>query len=73
MKATHPCPCCEQGQMVLRKLSFKTELEGKAVTIPKVEMERCDNCGETFLTPAGSRQVDDWLDEKSETITTEEL
>jgi hypothetical protein len=43
----------------LRKLGFKTTLEGKAVTVPKVEMERCDNCGETFLTPAGSRYVDD--------------
>lgn len=72
-KNNHPCPCCEEGHMVLRKLGFKTELEGKAVTIPKVEMERCDSCGETFLTPAGSCYVDDWLDEKSETITTEEL
>jgi hypothetical protein len=45
--------------VVLRKLGFKTTQEGKAVTIPKVEMERCDNCGETFLTPAGSRYVDD--------------
>ncbi|MEZ7956417.1 MAG: YgiT-type zinc finger protein [Rubritalea sp.] len=47
--------------VVLRKLGFKTnlEIEGKAVTVPKVEMERCDNCGETFLTPAGRRHVDD--------------
>jgi putative zinc finger/helix-turn-helix YgiT family protein len=72
-KKSHPCPCCEEGHMVVRKLSFKTELEGKAVTIPKIEMEKCNSCGETFLTPGGSRHVDDWLDEKSETITTEEL
>ena len=59
--------------MVMGKLSFKTTLDGKAVSIPKVEMERCDNCAESFLTPAGSRHVDNWLDEKSETITTAEL
>jgi putative zinc finger/helix-turn-helix YgiT family protein len=70
---THPCPCCEDGQMVMRKAGFKTSLEGKAVIVPKVEMERCDSCGESFLTPSGSRQVDAWLDEQSETITTEEL
>lgn len=69
----HPCPCCEEGQMIARKAGFKTTLDGKNVTVPKVEMERCDQCGETFLTPAGSRQVDQWLDAQSETITTQEL
>ena len=59
--------------MIVLKASFKTTLEGKTVTVPKVEMERCDQCNESFLTPAGSRQVDAWLDEQSETITTEEL
>lgn len=68
-----PCPCCEKGHLVASRKEFKTTAEGKAITVPKVEMERCNNCGETFLTPAGSQQVDDYIDHITDTISTEEL
>lgn len=72
-KSIHSCPCCENGRMLLHELNFQTGLQGESVTIPNIEMERCDNCSESFLTPTGSRQVDDWHDEKSETVSPENL
>ena len=68
-----PCPCCEKGHLVASRKAFKTTAEGKAITVPKVAMERCDHCGEAFLTPAGSQQVDDYIDHITDTISTEEL
>jgi HTH-type transcriptional regulator/antitoxin HigA len=52
---------------------FETTADGKAITVPKVEMERCDQCGETFLTPGGSERVDDYIDQVTETISQEDL
>jgi len=36
-------------------------------------MRCCDGCGETLLTPTGSRQVDDFLDRASGALTSEEI
>jgi YgiT-type zinc finger domain-containing protein len=68
-----PCPCCEGGHLVATLEGFETSADGKLITVPKVEMERCNQCGETFLTPAGSERVDDYLDEITDTISKEEL
>ena len=68
-----PCPCCEKGHLVASRRAFKTTAGGKAFTVPNVEMERCDHCGETFLTPTGSQQVDDYIDHITDAISTEEL
>lgn len=68
-----PCPCCETGQLLASFEAFKTTVEGKTITVPKVEMERCDHCDESFLTPAGSQHVDDYIDHTTDTITTKEL
>jgi len=72
-KTKLPCPCCDSGKLVSRLAGFKTTSGGKSITVPKVEMERCNQCGETFLTPAGSERVDDYLDEITDTISKEEL
>lgn len=72
-KSTHTCPCCDEGELVTKKATFKTSTDGKAVTVPGVEMEICTQCGESFLTPDGSRKVDAWLDEHADTISMEEL
>lgn len=68
-----PCPCCEKGHLIPSREAFKTTAEGKAVTVPKVEMERCNHCDEAFLTPVGSQQVSDYIDHITDAITTEEL
>jgi len=52
---------------------FETTADGKLITVPEVEMERCDLCGESFLTPLGSERVDHYLDEVTDTISKEEL
>ena len=63
-----PCPCCEKGHLVATCEAFKTTAEGKAITVPKVEMERCDHCGEDWLTPTGSQHVDDYIEHMDEEI-----
>ena len=68
-----PCPCCEGGHLVVTLEGFETSADGKLITVPKVEMERCDLCGESFLTPVGSERVDNYLDEITDTISKEEL
>ncbi|MFK7912099.1 MAG: type II TA system antitoxin MqsA family protein [Akkermansiaceae bacterium] len=68
-----PCPCCEKGHLIPSREAFKTTAEGKAITVPKVDMERCSHCGESFLTPTGSQQVSDYIDHITDAITTEEL
>jgi len=68
-----PCPCCEKGHLIPTREAFKTTAEGKAITVPKVEMEHCKHCDEAFLTPLGSQQVSDYIDHITDAITTEEL
>lgn len=68
-----PCPCCEKGHLTPIQEAFKTTADGKAIIVPSVEMESCDACGETFLTPTGAQQVDDYIDHLPEAISAEEL
>ena len=38
---------------------FETSADNQTITVTDVEMDRCDQCGEIFLTPSGSERVDD--------------
>lgn len=53
--------------------SFVTESEGRSVTVPDVEMERCDACGETVLTPEGSAHVSRFLAAAADSLSRGEL
>jgi YgiT-type zinc finger domain-containing protein len=54
-----PCPRCEGGLLVATLEGFETSADNQTITVTDVEMDRCDQCGEIFLTPSGSERVDD--------------
>lgn len=68
-----PCPSCDEGDLVPFVSDFKTETDGKRFTVPDVAMERCSVCGETLLTPAGSKHVSEYLARATESLEVQEL
>ncbi len=71
--ATIPCPACEDGTLIPLVQDFETESDGRRITVRDVEMERCDACGETVLTPVGSAHVSRFLAAASDSLSREEL
>lgn len=67
------CPCCNNGKLLANTTEFQTSHDNNQITVPNVELEQCDKCKETFLTPNGNLTVDAYLDELNQTISTEEL
>ena len=52
---------------------FKTETDGRSFIVPDVAMERCSACGETLLTPNGSKTVSEFLARMTGALKVQEL
>ena len=68
------CPCCGEGSVRTLKRDYIAAIgEGQKLSVPNVEMEVCDKCGEEILSLESARLVDDAIAEHTERLTTDEL
>ncbi len=68
------CPICAKGhlQLVCANYEFNPQDE-PAVDVPDVWVERCDQCGERFFPAETSRYLEEFIAEKAEQLTPDEL
>lgn len=49
-KTTYKCPFCGQGKMITTIMDYEiVDASGDKVTIPEIEVDICDTCGEKFF------------------------
>lgn len=51
------CLICGAGKARKVRTEYRTKYDGGSVSVPDVEMYRCSECHEEFLTPEQSRSV----------------
>lgn len=51
------CPVCGQADLVHETCDLPYAYKGKSITIPKVEADWCDACGESITDPGESGRV----------------
>lgn len=60
----HSCFNCDEGELITFVEDFEVELpDGQRLVVPKLQIRRCNACGEETLPPASSRAVDEAIDE----------
>jgi len=68
------CPACNQGHLVPQVGEYSTVLpDGERMTVPKVEFDACDRCGETAISLASSLKVEAYVAEQIELLSSAEL
>jgi putative zinc finger/helix-turn-helix YgiT family protein len=74
MRTPRPCPECEDG--VLRPISEDYDIltpDGNRIVVPKVDMERCDKCGETFIPAKSSRYISEYEAQATEQLSKKQI
>lgn len=68
------CPECENGtiQSVTEDYTLRTT-DGHVITVPRVELHRCDSCGLLLVPASSSRYISEYEARESEQLTREEL
>ncbi len=60
--------------MIAQVMDYITTLpDGQKMTVPEVEVEICDHCGERALSLASMRKVEEYVEEGMELLSSEEL
>lgn len=74
MKTYTECPECENGtiQPVIEDYTLRTS-DGQVITVPRVELHRCDSCGLLLVPAASSRYISEYEARETEQLTREEL
>jgi putative zinc finger/helix-turn-helix YgiT family protein len=68
------CPFCVEGTLHLVKRDYVANIgDGQKHTIPNIEMEVCDKCGEEILSLESAREIDAAIAEHTERLMPEEL
>lgn len=74
MKTPTECPECENGtiQSVTEDYVLRTS-DGNVITVPRVELHRCDACGLLLIPAASSRYISEYEARETEQLTCKEL
>ena len=68
------CPCCGEGSLHTLKRDFNAAIgDGEKLTVPNIEMDVCDRCGEEILPLESAREVEAAIADQTERLTPDEL
>ena len=57
--AIRQCPACGSRRIRRQIMTIKTTVRGKAATVPGLELEVCQNCGEKLFDLEASRRMEE--------------
>lgn len=68
------CPCCGMGNLQTLERDYVADIgDGQKVTVPHIQMEVCDKCGEEILPLESAREVDSAIAEYTDRLSPDEL
>ncbi len=68
------CPCCNKGKLKPTLLDYQITVQDEIeITVPRLPVERCTQCGEIALPAESAAMVDEAVAEQNEQLTPKEL
>jgi putative zinc finger/helix-turn-helix YgiT family protein len=68
------CPVCTKGHLHSKISDYTTVLpDGEKITVPNVVLDICDTCGEAAISLEASEQVEAFIAEQIEQLSTNEI
>jgi YgiT-type zinc finger domain-containing protein len=54
------CPLCRSKRLRRCVEDYSTRRKGRTLVVPKLELYRCENCGEAFLTDQAMQIIENY-------------